>query len=178
MKRILGLILVVAMAGAFAVASQARTGASASRERALHVTKECGQYSGEPGGYCTILTSNLPAIADQSKVFYFEAAAGGQLDSDLALYASPGNVALGHVTLSLTTRTGVITFRGGTGNFRGFRARADVTSFGERLALGRDVPLRRTRQLTAQAGHSAKGTAIDPFPSPAGARRRPRRTGG
>ena len=63
MKRILGLILVVAMAGAFAVASQARTGASASRARALHVTKECGQYSGEPGGYCTILTSNLPAIA-------------------------------------------------------------------------------------------------------------------
>ncbi len=127
MKRILGMILVVAMAGAFAVASQARTDASASRARALHVTKECGQYSGEPGGYCTILTANLPAIAPNSKVFYFEAPAAGQLDSDLALYASPGNVALGHVTLSLTTMTGVITFRGGTGDFRGFSATADVT---------------------------------------------------
>ena len=128
MKRIVGLILVIAMAGAFAVASQARTGASASRERALHVTKECGQYSGEPGGYCTILTSNLRAIAPDSKVFYFEAPAGGRLDSDLALYVSPGNVANGHVTLSLTNPpTGVIRFRGGTGDFRGFRARADVT---------------------------------------------------
>jgi hypothetical protein len=127
MRRIFGLILVVTLAGALAVASQARTTASPSRSGALHVTKDCGQYSGEPGGYCTILTSNLPAIAPDSKVFYFEAAAGGQLDSDLALYASPGNVALGHVVLSLGTRTGVITFRGGTGDFRGFRAQADVT---------------------------------------------------
>jgi hypothetical protein len=127
MKRIVGLILVVTLAGALAVASQARPTATSSRSGALHVTKECTQYSGEPGGYCTILTSNLPAIAADSKVFYFEAAAGGQLDSDLALYASPGNVALGHVRLALTTRTGVITFRGGTGDFRGFRARADVT---------------------------------------------------
>jgi hypothetical protein len=127
MKRIIGLILAVALAGALAMASQAGSAASSSRHGALHVTKECTQYSGEPGGYCTILTSNLPAIAADSKVFYFEAPGGGQLDSDLALYASPGNVALGHVTLSLTTRTGVITFRGGTGDFRGFRARADVT---------------------------------------------------
>ncbi len=127
MKRIIGLILVAALAGALAVASQARTTASSSRSGALHVTKECGQYSGEAGGYCTILTSNLPAIAADSRVFYFEPLVAGQLDSDLVLYASPGNVALGHVTLSLTTFTGVITFRGGTGDFRGFRARADVT---------------------------------------------------
>ena len=125
MKRIIGLILVVAMAGAFAVASQARTGASTSRARALHVTKECSQYSGQPGGYCTILSSNLRAIAAGSKVFYFEAAGTGGLDSDLALYAGPGNVALGHVTLP--GETGVITFRGGTGDFRGFRARAVVS---------------------------------------------------
>ena len=127
MKRIIGLMLVVTLAGALAVGSQARTTASSSRSGALHVTKECTQYSGEPGGYCTILTSNLEAIAADSKVFYFEAPGVGQLDSDLALYVSPGNAALGHVTLSRTTRTGVITFRGGTGDFRGFRARADVT---------------------------------------------------
>ena len=128
MKRIVGLILAVTLAGAFAIASQARTDASSSRTRPLHVTKECGQYSGQPGGYCTILTSNLGAIAPDSKVFYFEAATAEGLDSDLALYVSPGNVALGHVILSLTNPpTGVITFRGGTGDFRGFRATADVT---------------------------------------------------
>ena len=55
MKRILGLILVVALAGAFAVASQARTAAAPSRAGALQVAKVCtGTYQGQPGGYCTI----------------------------------------------------------------------------------------------------------------------------
>jgi hypothetical protein len=127
MKRIVGLILAVTLAGAFAIASQARTDASSSRTRALHVAKECGDYHGQPGEFCTITDSNVEAIAAGSKVFYFEAATADGLDSDLVLYASPGNVALGHVTLSFTTLTGEITFRGGTGDFRGFRARADVT---------------------------------------------------
>jgi hypothetical protein len=132
MKRMLGLILVTAVAGAVAVASQAGTTASSSGTRALHVTKDCtGTYNGNPGEYCTIMSSNLGAIPAGAKVFYFEAAANGSLDSDLALYAGPGNVALGHVTLSFGSRTGVITFRGGSGNFRGFRARADVTFDGE-----------------------------------------------
>ena len=128
MKRIVGLILAVALAGSLAVASQARTGASSSRTRALHAVKECtSTYHGLPGQYCTIESSNLGAIPAGSKVFYFQAATANGLDSDLALYAGPGNVALGHVTLSFTTATGVITFRGGTGDFRGFRAEADVT---------------------------------------------------
>ena len=128
MKRIIGLILAAALAGALAVASQAGTGASSSRTRALHVTKECtSTYHGMPGEYCTIKTSNLGAIPAESKVFYFGAATADGLDSDLALYAGPGNVALGHVVLSFATATGVITFRGGTGDFRKFRARADVT---------------------------------------------------
>jgi hypothetical protein len=128
MKRILGLILAVALAGALAIASQAGNAASSSHSRALRVAKECtSTYHGQPGEFCTITRSNLGAIPAGSKVFYFEAAQAGGLDSDLALYAGPGNVALGHVTLSLTTFTGVITFRGGTGDFRGFRAEADVT---------------------------------------------------
>jgi len=129
MKRIIGLILVAALAGALAVASQARTSASSSRTRGLHITKECSAYQGEPGQYCTIVSSNVEAIPAQSKVFYFEAAGADGLDSDLALYAGPGNAALGHVTLP--GNTGVITFRGGSGDFRGFRARAVVTFDGE-----------------------------------------------
>jgi hypothetical protein len=128
MKRIVGSILVVAVAGALAVASQAGTASSSPRGRALHVAKVCTPtYNGHPGEYCTITNSNVGAIPAGAKVFYFEAATAEGLESDLVLYASPGNVALGHVTLSFTTMTGVITFRGGTGDFRGFGAEADVT---------------------------------------------------
>ena len=128
MKRIIGLTLAVALAGAFAIASQGGTAASSSRSRALHVEKVCTPtYNGGPGDYCTITASNLGAIPPDSKVFYFEALVGTELDSDVALYAGPGNVALGHVALSLETFTGVITLRGGTGDFKNFRARADVT---------------------------------------------------
>jgi hypothetical protein len=128
MKRIIGLIVVAALAGALAVGGQARTGASSSRTRALHVQKECtSTYFGHAGEFCTITSSNLGAIPVDARVFYFEDATANGLDSDLALHAGPGNVALGHVTLSFTTATGVITFRGGSGAFRGFRARADVT---------------------------------------------------
>jgi hypothetical protein len=131
MKRMLGLTLAVALAGAaFAVASQARTAHHPPRHGALHVTKDCppSQYAGQAGGFCTITSSNLQAIPAGSRVFYFEAlGADGTLDSDLALYAGPGNVALGHVVLSLTNATGEITFAGGTGGLRGFHARAAVS---------------------------------------------------
>ena len=125
MKRIIGLILVAALAGALAVASQAQTSASSSPTRPLHVTKECSAYQGEPGQFCTILTSNLGAIRPGSKVFYFEAATADGIDSDLALYVGPGNEALGHVVLP--GNTGVVTLRGGKGAFRGFQARVVVT---------------------------------------------------
>jgi hypothetical protein len=126
MKRILGLTLAVALVGAaFAVASQARN--AHPRHGALHVTKECGSYGGQAGQFCTIVTSNLPAIPAGARVFYFEDVEGGALDSDLAFYAGPGNVALGHVVLSLSTFSGEITFDGGSGDFRGFHARAHVS---------------------------------------------------
>jgi len=125
MKRMIGLILVAVLAGALAVASQARTNASSSRARGLHVTKDCSAYQGQPGQYCTITASNLGAIRVGSKVFYFEAATAGGLDSDLALYAGPGNTALGHVVLP--GNTGVVTLRGGTGDFRRIQARVVVT---------------------------------------------------
>ncbi len=101
--------------------------ASAPRNGALHVTKECSDYSGLAGGHCTITASNLPAIGVGSKVFYLEAPGATGLDSDLVLYAGPGNAALGHVTLSFTTFSGEITFVGGTGSFRRFHAHVVVT---------------------------------------------------
>ena len=127
MKRTLGLILALALAGAFAIASQARTTQSSSRHGALHATKECSQYNGQAGSFCTITGSNLPEIGAGSKVFYLEPAGQSGIDSDLVLYTGPGNVALGHVTLSFASRSGSVTFHGGTGDFRTFRARVLVT---------------------------------------------------
>jgi hypothetical protein len=74
MKRNLGLILAVAVAGALAVASQARTAASSPLSGALHVTKECSAYTGLAGSFCTITSSNLKAIRGGSRVVYDQAA--------------------------------------------------------------------------------------------------------
>ena len=127
MKRMLGLMLVLTVAGAFAVASQARTAHHPPRHGALQAAEECSDYHGQAGDFCTIVSSNLPEITAGSRLFALEAVQGSTLDSDLVLYAGPGNEALGHVVLSRTTRTGEITFAGGTGSFRGFHARADVS---------------------------------------------------
>lgn len=127
MKRMLGLTLAVTIVGAFAAASQARTAHHPPRHGALHAAKECSQYNGQAGAFCTITSSNLPAIRAGSRVFYLEAAGASVLNSDLVLYAGPGNAALGHVTLSLTTFTGQITLAGGTGRFQGFHAHVLVT---------------------------------------------------
>lgn len=135
LKRFAGLIAVFMLAAgitavsALAVASQA---GNSPRSGALHVTKECspppaGGFTGQPGSYCTIRSSNLTAIGVGSKVFYAEAVGAAGIDSDLYLYTGPGNSAFGHVTLSLATMSGVVKLSGGTGRFRGFRARVIVT---------------------------------------------------
>src|SRR3546814_12658967 len=59
-----------------------------------HVTKACapppaGGFTGLPGSYCTITSSNLKAIGVGSKVFYAEGPAAGVLDSDIYLYTGP-----------------------------------------------------------------------------------------
>ena len=124
MKRTLALLLAVAAAGVVATAGSA-TGTN--RSGALHATKECSQYDGQAGSFCTITSSNLKAIDVGSKVIYVQAAGAAGLDSDLVLYTGPGNSALGHVTLSFATLSGVLTFSGGTGQFRGFEASVIVT---------------------------------------------------
>jgi hypothetical protein len=127
MKRMLGLVLAVILAGAIAGASQASTANPSPLSGALHVTKECSEHNGQAGDFCTITSSNLRAIPAGSRVFYMEAAGAEGLDSDVVLYTGRGNAALGHVTLSFATLSGPITFRGGSGRFQNFRANALVT---------------------------------------------------
>jgi hypothetical protein len=109
---------------ALAVASQ--TGNS-PRSGALHAAEDCSQYNRQAGSFCTIAFSNLKQIDVDSKVIAAQAAGAAGLDSDLVLYTGPGNTAFGHVTLSFATRSGVVTFSGGTGQFRGFQASVIIT---------------------------------------------------
>jgi hypothetical protein len=119
-------ILSLALAGAAVVAGQAQSTDSPARHGALHATKECSQYTGQAGSFCTIVGSNLEAIAAGSKVVYMASASGDALDSDLRLEAGPGDVAFGHVNLSFKTSTGSVIFTGGTGSLQGFQARLAV----------------------------------------------------
>jgi hypothetical protein len=129
MKRSLVLLLAIACTAAFATAGQARTSSTAPAPRSgeLHAAKECSQYAGLPGSFCTITSSSLGRIHAGSKVFYAEAAGASALDSDVYLYAGAGNTAFGHVSLAFATQTGTITFSGGTGRFEGFHAHLAVT---------------------------------------------------
>ena len=94
----------------------------------LQVTKECGDYRGGAGDFCTITSSNVKAIEVGSRVIYAKAA-GATLDTDVVLDTpGPGhNKAFGHCALDLATGLGLCTFSGGTGKFIGFSATAHVT---------------------------------------------------
>src|ERR1700682_20191 len=106
----------------------ASVSAFSERSRDLHVTKECSQYTGKAGSFCTITSSNLAAITVGSKVFYDQAAGipTGLLDSNVVLDAGNGDRAVGRCTLDLMTGLGLCTFSDGLGQFSGFHARVDV----------------------------------------------------
>ena len=106
--------------------------ASAPRAGTLNVTKECSQYDGTAGSFCTITSSNLHAIPAGSKVVYASAADFGALvlDSDLVVYTRGANAAYGHVVLDLATGTGTVTFSGGTGQFKKFSGSVAVSYLG------------------------------------------------
>src|SRR5687767_6373236 len=56
--------------------------ASSRRGGPLHVTKECHEYSAQPGQHCTITSSNVPEITVGSRAVYKDGAVGASLDTD------------------------------------------------------------------------------------------------
>ena len=89
---------------------------ASSESGTLHVTKECSKYTGEAGSFCTIASSNCPAIPTGSKIVYKEAVtATGGLDTDIVINTPNGDTAYGHVVLDGATETGKVTLAGGTG---------------------------------------------------------------
>jgi hypothetical protein len=89
----------------------------------MHLEKECSAYTGAAGAFCTIVASDFDAIPIGSKVVYLEAAnAQGGLDSDIVVETPDGGAANGHVVLDGATQTGIVTLRGGSGDFAALSA--------------------------------------------------------
>jgi predicted small secreted protein len=126
MKRILSTVIAGVVAGVFAFTGLVPASAAA-RTRSLHITKECSQYTGAAGSFCTITTSNVRAIKPGSRVIYKSAAGATSLDTDIVLRTGHGNRAFGHVVLDFVTGTGTVRLNGGTGRFRHFHAAAAVS---------------------------------------------------
>ena len=99
------------------------------RSGVLHLTKQCLEYTGLAGGFCTITASDLEQIEVGSKVFYASDATPTSLDSDLIIDPpGPGNYqAFGHVVLDRVAAVGTINLRGGTGKFTFFHASVNVS---------------------------------------------------
>ena len=124
-KALVGLVSAAITVGAFAAPTSAETSGSSHRSGELDVTKNCTHYTGASGSFCTITSSNLNAIKVGSRVVYMTAAGDptpGVLDSDLVIDGPGANRARGHVTLDLSTLSGVVTFSGGSGEFAHFHA--------------------------------------------------------
>ena len=125
--------LLVAAASVLAVTASAQSGARANHgTRPFHLTKTCppSQYQGQIGGYCTVTASNVAAIGVGTKIFYAQAAGPTSLDSDIILYAGPGDTATGHCALDFATGLGQCTLSGGTRSLNSIHARVDVSYVG------------------------------------------------
>ena len=119
------LVAIATVTAAAGVVASVGLAEATPRSGALHVTKECSEYNGLAGAFCTITSSNLNAIKVGSRVVYASAAGDptpGFLDTDLVIDGPGHNTAYGHVVLDLSTGTGVVTFSGGTGEFTHFHA--------------------------------------------------------
>jgi len=114
-------------------AGAASVSASSATNGQLHLAKECSEYTGQPGGFCTFTSSNLKQIPVLSKVYYDQAPGTppGLLDSNVVLDATDGNRAVGRCTLDFSTGRGLCTFSDGTGDLTGFEARVDVDCPGD-----------------------------------------------
>ena len=117
------------LAGAAALASGTNSVSASPRSGSLQVEKECSEYQGQPGQFCTITSSSLSEIAPGAKVVYTQPAniPVNMLDSNVLLDAGDGNRAIGRCTLDFATGRGLCTFSDGTGRFAGFSARVDVS---------------------------------------------------
>jgi len=120
--------IVLVMAAAILLLAGLAPGVAASpRSGDLQVTKECSEYTGQAGSFCTFTSSNIKAIESGDRIVYAQAAGPASLDTDVIIVAGPGNIAAGHCTLIFASLQGLCTFSGGTGTFTHFHASVAVS---------------------------------------------------
>jgi len=124
--------LLAVAAAILSLAALAPAVAATPRNGDIHITKECSAYNGAAGEFCTITSSNVPAIPIGTKVIYLSAVNWPILDTAIVLDPpGPGNNrAFGHVHLDVPAGDGTVTFSGGTGVFTWFYGSADVSALG------------------------------------------------
>ena len=97
----------------------------ASTRHTLTIVKDCsGTMTGKGGEFCTVTTSNVPAIPKGTKVVYSGPVVGSSvfLSSVVTIQASPSDTATGYCMVDLHTGVGMCTFWKGTGRLAGFHA--------------------------------------------------------
>jgi hypothetical protein len=120
----MAIVLAVTVA---AIVGMAGSVTATPRSGELHVTKECSEYNGTVGSFCTITSSNISAIRPGTRVVYLQVPANGVLDADIVLTFKNNNVAFGHVVLDVMTGVGHVTVSGKIGKSTAFSAEADVS---------------------------------------------------
>ena len=83
-------------------------------------------YFGGVGEYCTVTSSNLPALAD-AKIFYMQEAGATSLDSDTVIYAGSGQQCNRPLLARLPTGLGHCDIFDGTGTLAGLHASVTVS---------------------------------------------------
>ena len=101
--------------------------AASPGEGAFQMAKECSEYTGQAGSFCTFTSSSIKAIEPGERIVYADAAGAASLDTDVQIVSGPGNAAAGHCTLVFAALPGTCLFLGGTGKFKHFHAVASVS---------------------------------------------------
>jgi hypothetical protein len=106
--------------------------ASSGQSGDIQITKECSQYTGAAGSFCTITSSNLTQIPAGTKVYYDQGfgVSAGMLDSNVVLRVGQADWAIGRCTLDGNTGAGICTFSDGVGPLTGFSGRVVVSYTG------------------------------------------------
>jgi hypothetical protein len=104
--------------------------AASSPVHPLHLQKECSQFTGQPGTFCTFTSSNLGAIPVGSRAYYYgpELGANGRIWSSVVIVTPSGDKGTGWCSVTFDPAPdGTCAFWKGTGALRGFVAAVNVS---------------------------------------------------
>jgi len=131
-----GIVFLTGFAAIAFYLAPSRVGAQ-DRSAPFHLEKDCINYTGAAGAYCTVTYSNLPQIPPGSRIFYDQAsgipavnATENFLDSNIMVFVKPGDWAVGRCTLDNLSNIGLCTLSDGIGPLAGIQAREQVSFLG------------------------------------------------